>query len=294
VSDRHETEGSAGIPSPLHALAVLALALCAMLAAGAALGSVAFALAIEAGQDRAVLEKNPRALPTFSSPAWIAGGTLVNEAVVALALYIGMKRSGVARARVLPLAVPKPSSVLAAVLLVFGLAPLADVAAELCQRWVGSDLTATELVANVARSASPGALVLLLFALAVVPALVEEAMFRGFVTLAFLRSGIAALVIPSVLFAGFHLEPTQAAGTLVLGFGFAAARLLTGSLLPSIIAHAVYNAAVIFTVRHSDLPAPGRAIEPLPVVIGLGIAALGLALLLRERRALATARSSSS
>jgi membrane protease YdiL (CAAX protease family) len=284
VSVRHETEVTAGIPSPLNALAVCALALCAMLMAGVALGAAAFSLAIDAGHDRAVLENNPRALPSFSSPVWIAAGTLLNESVVLLALFIGMKRTNAARARVLPLGRPRPSSLVAAVLVVFGVAPLADAAAELCRRWVGSDVTATELVANAARGAGPGALVLLIFSLAIVPAVVEEAMFRGFVTAAFPRSQTAALLIPSLLFAGFHLEPTQAAGTLVLGFGFAAARLCTGSLVPGIAAHAVYNAAVIFSLRHADLPPPGQPIAAQPIAIGLGVAALGMALLLRERR----------
>ena len=226
------------------------------------IGVIATSAAIAAGHSPEALKVQSRALPLFSSPLWIAAGTLANESAVALTLLVALRRLKLSRERVLPLKRPAPSSIFAALLVVFGAAPLADAAAELCHRWVGSDLTATELVATAARGAGPGSLVLLIFALAVVPAVVEESMFRGFVTAAFAKSPLAAFLVPTLLFGAFHLEPTQAAGTLVLGAGFALARLWTGSLVPGIVVHAVYNAAVIFAVRYSDeVPQPGRPIE---------------------------------
>jgi membrane protease YdiL (CAAX protease family) len=170
--------------------------------------------------------------------------------------------------------------VIGAVVLVFGLTPLADVAAELCRRILHVDLTASKLVAGAAKAASPSELVLMLVSLAVLPALVEEMMFRGFVTLAFLRSPVSALVVPSVLFGLFHLEPTQVAGTIVLGFGFGTARLLSGSLVPASISHFIYNAAVIVAMRYGNTD-DQHAIKALPIVVGSAIAALGLLVLIR-------------
>jgi membrane protease YdiL (CAAX protease family) len=257
----------------------------AMLAAGLVIGVIATSAAIAAGHSPEALKSNPRALPLFSSPVWIAAGTLANESAVAFTLFVAMRRLKPPVARVLPLKRPAPSSIFAALLIVFGAAPFADAAAELCHRWVGSDLTATELVSTAARAAGPGTFALLIFALAVVPAVVEESMFRGFITAAFEKSPLAALLWPTLLFAAFHLEPTQAAGTLILGAGFALARLWTGSLVPGIVVHAVYNAAVLVAVRYSDeVPQPGRPIEIAPLAAGLGLAAAGVALLARQRR----------
>jgi membrane protease YdiL (CAAX protease family) len=256
----------------------------AMLAAGLVIGVVATTVAIGAGHSPEALKSNPRALPLFSSPVWIAAGTLANESAVAITLLVAMRRLKLSTERVLPLKRPGPSSVFAALLIVFGAAPLADAAAELCHRLVGSELTATELVTTAARAAGPGTLALLIFALAVVPAVVEESMFRGFITAAFEKSPLAALLWPTLLFGAFHLEPTQAVGTMILGAGFAIARLWTGSLVPGIVVHAVYNTAVILAVRYADVPQPGRSIELAPLAMGLGLAAVGVALLERGRR----------
>jgi len=294
VSIRHETEGREGIPSPLHALTVAAVALGGMLVAGFVYGMVAVSAAVASGYDQKTLEANPRLLPAYSSPTWIAAGAILNEAVVAIALYVAIRWLHASPARVLPLRRPRPSSILAAVLVIFGVAPLADLAGDLCRRWLGSDVTATEIVAGAARGAGPAELAFLIVAIGVAPALVEEAMFRGFVTAAFARSEAAALLLPTLLFAAFHLEPTQVAGTLVLGFGFAVARLCTDSLIPCMVAHAVYNSAVVFTLRYTDLGLPDHPIEPAPIAFGLGLSAFGMALLARERRALrATERPSS-
>jgi len=168
--------------------------------------------------------------------------------------------------------------------LVFGLAPLADVVAELCRRLTGSELTAAKIVATAAKGADPLGLLLLLISLAVLPALVEEALFRGFVTAAFAKSWPLALIAPSILFGVFHLEPTQAAGTIVLGLGFGTVRLLTGSIVASTVAHFLYNATVIMVVRSSTTP-PEYSIELMPVLVGLALAGFGLLLLIRERPA---------
>ena len=151
---------------------------------------------------------------------------------------------------------------------------------------VKSDLTAAELVSTAARGTGTVGLLLLIFALAVVPALVEESMFRGFVTAAFAKSKLAAFVFPTLLFGVFHLEPTQAVATMVLGAGFALARLWTGSLVPAIIAHAAHNTTVLLAVRYGSEPPPsgGKSIELLPIALGLLVSALGVVLLARARR----------
>jgi membrane protease YdiL (CAAX protease family) len=183
-----------------------------------------------------------------------------------------------------PLARPGPLAVLGALLVVFGVTPLAELVGRLVERFVGADLTATQIITKAARGASGAELVLLLVAVAVLPAIVEEGMFRGLLTATFSRVSVfTGVIVPSVLFGIIHFEPTQVAATSVLGVGFALARLYTGSLLPCILAHGIYNFAVVITLRHADIGAE-RAFSPVSLVVGALLVAAGIFLLRRGRR----------
>jgi sodium transport system permease protein len=128
----------------------------------------------------------------------------------------------------------------------------------------------------------PGpALVLLL---GVLPAAAEETLFRGW-TLRGLRSqmsGFAAVVLSSVLFGAFHLEPERIAFTTVLGLALGFLALRTGSLWPGVLAHALHNGISVAVAKYAG---PGGFWEemgsggsPALGAAGLAAAALGLAL----------------
>ena len=277
--------GAARIPSPLQALLIWVTAAVAILGAGLGVASAAAASVAAAGQNPVTVLGDPKTSPLVNSATWIAIGTLANElaVLVTLAVWLWLLRTPLRIA--LPLGRPSLLGVIGAVLVVFGLAPLAEVMGELMHRLLGHDVTASRIVVNAARGASGPGLVLLLFALGVMPAVAEEAMFRGLITVPFERRFGLGLVVPSVLFGLFHLEPTQIAGTVVLGFGFAAARLCTGTLLAPAIAHLVYNTTVVLTVRFSDALVE-RKLDVVPVMVGVLLALGGAALLWRERRVL--------
>jgi membrane protease YdiL (CAAX protease family) len=233
---------------------------------------------------------DPAKSPLVNSPTWISVGTIANEAAVVGTLLFWWWVLKPQREAVLPLGRPSLLGVVGAVLAVFGLAPLAEVAGELTHRLLGNEVTASHIVVNAARGASGAGVLLLFFSVAVLPALAEEALFRGLLTAPFEKRFVLGLVVPSVLFGLFHLEPTQVAGTIVLGVGFAAARLCTGTLLTGAIAHLLYNGAVVLAVRYSDAMAERELAWP-PVLVGLGLAGLGSLLLWRERRVLLARRS---
>src|SRR5262249_37933999 len=151
--------------------------------------------------------------PVLSDPKWFAGATLAVELslLAVVGAWIWVLKPNLAQ--VLPIRMPTVRHVLGALLLVFGAAPLASVAAEVVFRLVGDNPAAADLVGMTAPRASPAELALLIQALAFMPALAEEAMFRGLITAAFTRSRAMAVILPSVMFGAFHLEPTQAAGT---------------------------------------------------------------------------------
>jgi len=279
----------ARIPSPLQAFLIWLSAAVTMVAASLAVVAAAAASEVAQGKNPAQLLVDPAKSPLTTSATWIALGTIVNELAVVATLAVWWFILRPERRAVLPVGRPAVLGVFGALCLVFGLAPLAETAGELTHRLIGNQVTASLIVVNAAHDATPATLALLLFAIAILPALAEEALFRGVLTAAFERHFVIALIVPSVLFGLFHLEPTQIAGTIILGVGFALARLCTGTLATSAIAHAIYNASVVISVRYSDSIAQQK-LDWRPVLAGAALAALGGVLLWRERRLLVARR----
>ncbi len=78
--------------------------------------------------------------------------------------------------------------------------------------------------------------------LAILPAIVEELIFRGFVFGVFRQRSIAvATAISSISFAVLHLNITQAIHTVLLGMLLSLIREITDSVLPCMVAHATLN-----------------------------------------------------
>lgn len=116
-----------------------------------------------------------------------------------------------------------------------------------------------------------------LIVLALIPALCEEALFRGAVLGALRRLGPGAAIVGAALFFGFfhgslwRVIPT---GSLGLAMGLAAWR--AGSLWPAILVHLINNMIVIVMVRagHDDVPSNA---SPLGLALLLGAGALFIA-----------------
>jgi membrane protease YdiL (CAAX protease family) len=143
---------------------------------------------------------------------------------------------------------------------------------------MGQPSEVMQTVLGAVQGASGLGLVGLILALALVPAVVEETLFRGAITACFARSRLEAILVPSLLFGAFHLEPQQAAATAVLGVAFGLGRLYTGSLLPPMFAHAFYNMAVILLMRYVGASAEPHVAWQL-VVGGAVVFTIGLWLL---------------
>jgi membrane protease YdiL (CAAX protease family) len=101
-----------------------------------------------------------------------------------------------------------------------------------------------------------------LVAIAVVPALAEEIVFRGVLArgLATRIAPASAIVISAAVFGLYHLVPAQMIATFLLGILLALLALRAGSALPSMIAHALNNAVAI-TLTRDELPAASHWIE---------------------------------
>jgi len=173
--------------------------------------------------------------------------------------------------------------VVGAVVLAVSAAPFAELAARLVQQGLQSTDTSGDIVARAIQSSGHAEFVLMLATLALLPAVVEEVLFRGVVFAAFARQSLSqAWLGSSLLFAAFHLEPTQVAGTFCVGLAFGLARLRSGSLVTSTVAHASYNAFILCTLRFGTVAGePGPAASAVSLAVGGVGAALGTWLLFR-------------
>ncbi len=252
-------------------------------AVGLTMGGVAALIAIQTGLpvDRALaLLSDPRRSPLVTSPPWIAISVLANEAVLATLIWRFLRRHRVFLHEVCPLGVPSLRDLCGALLCVFGLGPLSGLIAELTRRNLPRDVNNAEtMVVALTKDVTAPELVGIVLATAVVPAIVEELLFRGVLTRAFLgRGNLLALSVPSAMFGIFHLEPTQVAGAFVLGIGFAIARLYTDSVLTSILCHLVYNAYVLIDV-YTGGQVGSTELHLGRVGLGLSVSVIGFALM---------------
>jgi len=92
---------------------------------------------------------------------------------------------------------------------------------------------------------SPAEMALLTVGVAVLAPIGEELLFRGYLmrVLGARYGSLGALLVTSALFAAVHVNPASVIALFALGLAFGLLRLWSGSVLPSVVAHAVQNGA---------------------------------------------------
>lgn len=112
-----------------------------------------------------------------------------------------------------------------------------------------------------------GVLVYALIAIAVIPAICEEILFRGYILRAFEKSwGIILAILVSGLFFGlFHLQAANLIPLATLGVVLAVMTWISGSIWPAIFAHFINNAvAVVVGINFPELFFQDITYESLP------------------------------
>jgi membrane protease YdiL (CAAX protease family) len=134
-----------------------------------------------------------------------------------------------------------------------------------------SDERVQVLAEAIARPPLPLALV----ALAVLPAICEEVLFRGVVLRAFAGAYAApvAVIASAALFSAYHLSLPQALPTFTLGLALGALALRAGSVYPTMIAHFMNNLFPVLVTR-PDLEQPRGWISDHPLIALIGSSAL--------------------
>ncbi len=92
---------------------------------------------------------------------------------------------------------------------------------------------------------------LVLFHIAVVPAICEEILFRGYVLRSFQRSwgAIAAVIVSGIIFGMFHLQLTHLLPLATIGMLLGFLTWISESIIPAMAAHFLNNAGSVFLVR---------------------------------------------
>jgi len=155
--------------------------------------------------------------------------------------------------RTLKLSWPDPRMLGAAVVLGFTLQPLA---LELLSRMEGffppPPAGVEQVIAAMSTDAVPVWLSLAAFALA--PAVCEELAFRGFILsgLERARRKWLPIVISALLFGVIHLIPKQQFNATLLGLVIGLLAVRSGSLLPGVVFHFIFNGTQVLAGRMAD------------------------------------------
>lgn len=121
---------------------------------------------------------------------------------------------------------------------------------------------------------------LIFIRLVVVPAIFEELLFRKAVFNASKKQGLVfAIIISSILFGAIHLNFYQAIGATFAGIVFAIIAYRTGSLIPSIILHAMVNGYSFFAnVLWINNPLATKLLN----ILVIGLTAIGTIILIEN------------
>ncbi|HUG91709.1 MAG TPA: ABC transporter permease subunit/CPBP intramembrane protease [Planctomycetaceae bacterium] len=179
------------------------------------------------GPDRLVRVLMIQQIATVAAPALLMGVLLTTDFARTFRLRLPPWRI-LAVAAVLPLALhPLTNELLHLLLRLEWLPPIPDWLHEALGRLRERDIPLWQV----------------LLAIAVVPAVCEELAFRGLILSGFSRSGRTWLpiVLSAVLFGIVHLIPQQVFNASLLGLVLGLLVLRSGSLLPAIVFHVIYN-----------------------------------------------------
>jgi membrane protease YdiL (CAAX protease family) len=123
-----------------------------------------------------------------------------------------------------------------------------------------------------------------LVTIALLPAICEEALFRGWLLSALRRrlNPIATCAVVGVIFGLFHLDLLRVGTTALIGVALAYARLRSASILPCVVIHALNNGAAVviakFAPAEPELPlesVPWPLLAPAMLMVAAGLWLLG-------------------
>jgi sodium transport system permease protein len=152
------------------------------------------------------------------------------------------------------LKLPRWRYLLVACVLPFAVGPLSVALQVWLQSWFFPPLPkpVTDLMQALGDPTLP--LWFVLLAMAVTPGICEELAFRGFVLSGFARSARpgVAIGLSAIAFGVFHIIPQQVFNATLMGLILGLLAIRSGSLLPGVLFHILYNSIETVRVRAGD------------------------------------------
>ncbi|MDX1484588.1 MAG: type II CAAX endopeptidase family protein [Alphaproteobacteria bacterium] len=207
---------------------------------------------------------------------------LANVLSFGVVIWWGVRRSGLPLSQALPFLAVRPAVYLPLVVMVTGLGIVASEVDNLL-RYV---LPMPRFVAEIFKAVAGAGAVSLLTLTAIAP-VTEELLFRGVILRGFLERYAAptAVLVSALIFGVVHLNPYQFFSAFVMGSALGWVFLKTGSLVPCIVGHAVYNGHGFIVTALLPVSIPGYNPEQLDLSVvefqplwfdAMGVLAVGL------------------
>ena len=257
-----------------------------LLAGTIALGAFGTSLAVQLlcllfDQRRSV----PGSSPVVDTPLTLARGALAVQLALAVLVAATLRRHRELKRRALDFQPIPITVVLTSLGLALGLAPVANDLGFRVSEALRAAPDNARWVTEVIRRANQGEFLLLVFSLTLLPACVEELLFRGLLvgTLLGAPRGLNIL-LQALVFGAFHVDLAQSIATFILGLGFGFMRLTTRSLLTSMVAHATYNLIVLLAMRWTRAADESSSNQTLTVSLTGLVLSMGCAVLLENYR----------
>lgn len=225
----------------------------------------------------------------FVSPYMTAllgtAGTAVSELLLAVTVIAALLLRKRNVAKELSLSLPSIHSFFCSVLLIFGANALQNAASYL---YIGifGETSSTDItfLTEYFSDTSPFTALILV---ALIPAVCEELLFRGFLLGCFKKEDsvkfpLTALLIPAILFSVIHLDPYKLLPLLIMGLAYGYIAIMTGSVLLPMIFHFINNAMAL--VSFYSIPvqesADTAAILKQSSYLWVALSALGIGIML--------------
>ncbi len=160
--------------------------------------------------------------------------------------YLYMKRLRVARSVVMPLKRPSISVAVIGIFIMLGIMVLGSFVGDLLTRLI-SELGFTFYNQSFLYGGSAAYQIMGFVKIVILPAIVEEIVFRGILMQSLRRHGDGfALIVSAVFFAIFHTNPAQIPYAFISGIIIGYFVLRTGSVTTGIVIHFTSNAMAFF------------------------------------------------
>ena len=121
--------------------------------------------------------------------------------------------------------------------------------------------------------------ILCIIVVGILPPILEETLFRGVILGAFKGSPLSAVLISALCFSIYHMSPSRTIYQFIIGVLFALVAIRSGSVIPTMIIHALNNVTVLAIQYFFPLQTLSPTIKTILFIAGALCLFIGIVLL---------------